>query len=30
MTRQVSDKRAQRLRRHWDKHARSYDRQMAF
>jgi ubiquinone/menaquinone biosynthesis C-methylase UbiE len=30
MPRQVSDKRAQRLRRYWDKHARTYDRQMAF
>jgi ubiquinone/menaquinone biosynthesis C-methylase UbiE len=27
---QVSDKRAQRLRRYWDKHARNYDNQMAF
>jgi len=27
---QVSAKRAQRLRRYWDKHARSYDKQMAF
>jgi ubiquinone/menaquinone biosynthesis C-methylase UbiE len=30
MARQVSDKRAQRLRRYWDKHARTYDKQMAF
>jgi ubiquinone/menaquinone biosynthesis C-methylase UbiE len=30
MPRQVSDKRAQRLRRYWDKHARTYDQQMAF
>jgi ubiquinone/menaquinone biosynthesis C-methylase UbiE len=30
MPRQVSAKRAQRLRRYWDKHARNYDRQMAF
>jgi ubiquinone/menaquinone biosynthesis C-methylase UbiE len=30
MPRQVSDKRAQRLRRYWDKHARTYDKQMAF
>jgi ubiquinone/menaquinone biosynthesis C-methylase UbiE len=30
MPRQVSDKRARRLRRYWDKHARSYDKQMAF
>jgi ubiquinone/menaquinone biosynthesis C-methylase UbiE len=30
MSRQASDKRAQRLRRHWDKHARTYDKQMAF
>jgi len=28
--RQVSDKRAQRLRRYWDNHARSYDKQIAF
>jgi ubiquinone/menaquinone biosynthesis C-methylase UbiE len=27
---QVSAKRAQRLRRYWDKHARTYDKQMAF
>jgi ubiquinone/menaquinone biosynthesis C-methylase UbiE len=27
---QVSDKRAQQLRRYWDKHARTYDKQMAF
>ena len=26
----VSDKRAQRLRRYWDKHARNYDKQIAF
>jgi ubiquinone/menaquinone biosynthesis C-methylase UbiE len=30
MSRQASDQRAQRLRRHWDKHARTYDKQMAF
>ena len=30
MPRQVSDKRTPRLRRYWDKHARSYDQQMAF
>jgi ubiquinone/menaquinone biosynthesis C-methylase UbiE len=30
MPRQVSDKRAQRLRRYWDKHARTYDKQIAF
>jgi len=30
MPRQVSDKRARRLRRYWDKHARTYDQQMAF
>jgi ubiquinone/menaquinone biosynthesis C-methylase UbiE len=30
MPQQVSDRRAQRLRRYWDKHARNYDRQMAF
>ena len=30
MPNQVSDKRAQQLRRYWDKHARNYDRQMAF
>jgi ubiquinone/menaquinone biosynthesis C-methylase UbiE len=30
MSRQDSDKRAQRLRRYWDKHARTYDKQMAF
>jgi ubiquinone/menaquinone biosynthesis C-methylase UbiE len=30
MPRQPSDKRAQRLRRYWDKHARTYDNQMAF
>ncbi len=30
MSRQGSDKRAQRLRRYWDKHARTYDKQMAF
>jgi ubiquinone/menaquinone biosynthesis C-methylase UbiE len=30
MPRRVSDKRTQRLRRYWDEHARSYDRQMAF
>jgi len=30
MSRQASDHRAQRLRRHWDKHARTYDKQMAF
>jgi ubiquinone/menaquinone biosynthesis C-methylase UbiE len=28
--RQVSDKRAQRLRRYWDKNARNYDKQIAF
>src|SRR6266508_2294299 len=30
MPRQVSDRRAQRLRRYWDKHARTYDKQIAF
>jgi ubiquinone/menaquinone biosynthesis C-methylase UbiE len=30
MPRQVSDRRAQRLRRYWDKHARTYDKQTAF
>jgi ubiquinone/menaquinone biosynthesis C-methylase UbiE len=30
MPRPVSDKRTQRLRRYWDKHARSYDKQIAF
>ncbi len=30
MPRQVSDKRAQRLRRYWDKTARNYDKQIAF
>jgi ubiquinone/menaquinone biosynthesis C-methylase UbiE len=30
MPRQPGDRRAQRLRRYWDKHARNYDRQMAF
>jgi ubiquinone/menaquinone biosynthesis C-methylase UbiE len=30
MPRQVSDRRAQRLRRYWDNHARSYDKQIAF
>jgi ubiquinone/menaquinone biosynthesis C-methylase UbiE len=30
MSTQASDKRARRLRRYWDKHARSYDQQMAF
>ena len=30
MPRQVSDKRAQRLRRYWDKNARNYDKQIAF
>jgi ubiquinone/menaquinone biosynthesis C-methylase UbiE len=30
MPRQVSDRRARRLRRYWDKHARNYDKQMAF
>jgi ubiquinone/menaquinone biosynthesis C-methylase UbiE len=30
MPRQVSDKRVQRLRRYWDKHARTYDKQIAF
>jgi ubiquinone/menaquinone biosynthesis C-methylase UbiE len=30
MPRQVSDKRAQQLRRYWDKHARNYDKQTAF
>jgi ubiquinone/menaquinone biosynthesis C-methylase UbiE len=30
MPRQLTAKRAQRLRRHWDRHARSYDKQMAF
>jgi ubiquinone/menaquinone biosynthesis C-methylase UbiE len=30
MPRQVSDKRAQQLRRYWDKHARNYDKQIAF
>jgi ubiquinone/menaquinone biosynthesis C-methylase UbiE len=30
MPRQLSDKRTRRLRRYWDRHARNYDRQMAF
>jgi ubiquinone/menaquinone biosynthesis C-methylase UbiE len=30
MSMQASDKRARRLRRYWDKHARNYDKQMAF
>jgi ubiquinone/menaquinone biosynthesis C-methylase UbiE len=30
MSTQTSDKRARRLRRHWDKHARTYDKQIAF
>jgi ubiquinone/menaquinone biosynthesis C-methylase UbiE len=30
MPRQVSPKRTQRLRRYWDKHARNYDKQIAF
>jgi SAM-dependent methyltransferase len=30
MSTQASDKRARRLRRYWDKHARTYDQQMAF
>ena len=30
MSTQASDKRARRLRRYWDKHARTYDKQMAF
>jgi hypothetical protein len=30
MPRKVSDKRAQQLRRYWDKHARNYDKQIAF
>jgi hypothetical protein len=30
MPSQVSDKRAQQLRHYWDKHARNYDKQMAF
>jgi ubiquinone/menaquinone biosynthesis C-methylase UbiE len=30
MSMQASDKRARRLRRYWDKHARTYDKQMAF
>jgi len=30
MSTQASDKRARRLRRYWDKHARNYDKQMAF
>ena len=30
MSAKVSDKRARRLRRYWDKHARNYDKQMAF
>jgi ubiquinone/menaquinone biosynthesis C-methylase UbiE len=30
MPRQASDKRARRLRRYWDKHARNYDKQIAF
>jgi ubiquinone/menaquinone biosynthesis C-methylase UbiE len=30
MPRQVSDRRAQRLRRYWDRHARNYDKQTAF
>jgi hypothetical protein len=28
--RQVSDKRARRLRRYWDRHARNYDKSIAF
>jgi ubiquinone/menaquinone biosynthesis C-methylase UbiE len=30
MSMKASDKRARRLRRYWDKHARTYDKQMAF
>ena len=30
MSRQTSDQRARRLRRYWEKHARNYDKQMAF
>ena len=30
MPRHVSPQRAQRLRRYWDKHARNYDKQIAF
>lgn len=30
MSTQASNKRARRLRRYWDKHARTYDKQMAF
>jgi ubiquinone/menaquinone biosynthesis C-methylase UbiE len=30
MSMNASDKRARRLRRYWDKHARNYDKQMAF
>jgi ubiquinone/menaquinone biosynthesis C-methylase UbiE len=30
MSMKASDKRARRLRRYWDKHARNYDKQMAF
>jgi ubiquinone/menaquinone biosynthesis C-methylase UbiE len=30
MPRQLNDRRAQRLRRYWDKHARNYDKQIAF
>ncbi len=30
MPKHVSPGRAQRLRRYWDKHARTYDQQMAF
>jgi ubiquinone/menaquinone biosynthesis C-methylase UbiE len=30
MSTQANDKRARRLRRYWDKHARNYDKQMAF
>jgi ubiquinone/menaquinone biosynthesis C-methylase UbiE len=30
MSTQASDKRARRLRRYWDRHARNYDQQMAF
>jgi ubiquinone/menaquinone biosynthesis C-methylase UbiE len=30
MSTQASNQRAQRLRRHWDKHARTYDKQMTF
>jgi ubiquinone/menaquinone biosynthesis C-methylase UbiE len=30
MPSQVSDRRTQRLRRYWDRHARKYDKQMAF